>query len=388
MRPLLPLLLGSAALASSPANTSPVDRAAHTFTHPSAQTAVFVDQGRVLAMNSDEGAVVDFSSSRAPHVVKVSGKFRYPRVTVDGRVLALQLDFDRCRVVVWDLGKARAITALRGDFTKVFGCDDPFGTEFFFSTQFTPDGRFLLTLDSAGLRRWDARTGHLLRFRPGTFLTLSVSPDGRSVAALGGERRIELWTADLTRRLKATAPQPQTCLRGGMFPSETVWSPGSTHLAFSCDQDVRVWNVRTGGLRSLKRAGQREITDAPLFSPDGRFVVSDEDGGGVTVWNTDSGQRVGRVGPLKGGVQVTDVRITPAHLLLAALSDGRVARLDLAQGARPLPPLNLFSEGRSATSPGLWPSLAVSPDGSRLAVAAGDGRVMSVPLPLPENWKP
>ncbi|GAA5514884.1 hypothetical protein Dcar01_03648 [Deinococcus carri] len=378
MRRLLPLfLLAGIALAAPPMN-----RAAFLLKHPSAVTAVRADSSGVLAYDPDGGGIVALSIIGKDRSLKVPGKLRSPLVTPEGRVLAVQLDFDRCQVAVWDVTAGRKVTALNGALRQVLNCGQD--TEFIFSIQFTPDGRFLLTADLTGLRRWDARTGKLLRTLPGKFLDLHVSPDGRSVATVGEGYKVELWAADLSRRLGALPQQPSDCLRGsgGPWPGDAVWSPDSTRLAFSCDREVRVWNVAAGGLQSLKREGKREYSDAPNFSPDGRFVAADEDQFGVAVWRTGDGQRVTQLRLDSSGAQVTDVKITPQNLLLAAFDDGRLARLDLNQPGKVLPPLPLFTR----ESRFLWPTLAVSREGDRFAVAAGDGRVKFVPLPLPADW--
>ncbi|WP_019585084.1 WD40 repeat domain-containing protein [Deinococcus apachensis] len=369
---LLTLLLGSAALA---APLTPLQ----TATHPNAHWAFHVDSQKAVAVDYDGAAAVLFPRHGSPLMVKFTenGKLRAPLVTPEGRVLAVGLDFPRCEVAVWDVSGGRKVTALRGDFTKVFGCDRAEGTEFIFNTQFTPDGRFLLTQDAASLRRWDARRGTLLKNLPGTFLSVNVSPDGRRVAAISQNRRVEVWASDLSRRLKVTPPQPADCFRGpGAWPTEVNWSPDSTRLAFSCDREVRVWNVADGGLQSLGREARRESPDTPTFSPDGRFVVADEDQFGAAVWNVGNGQRVAQLRLDAPNVQVTDVKVTPQHLLLAALDDGRVVRLDLNRPAQALEPLVPFP-----SKPGLWPSLAVSREGDRLAVASGDGRLNIYALP-------
>lgn len=372
MRFLLPLLLALGTFAVA----APIQ----TVTHPNAKWAFYVDAQKAVAVDYDGAAAVIFPRQGAPRAVKVAGngKLRAPLVTPEGRILAVGLDFPHCEVAVWGVTAGRKMTALRGDdFTRVFGCDSE-GGEFIFGTQFTSDGRFLLTQDTEGLRRWDARTGRLLKTRPGKFFSLHVSPDGRSVATVGEGRRVELWTSDLSRRLKALPPQPSDCYQGpGAWPGNLSWSPDSTRLAYSCAREVRVWKVAAGGLQALKRERKVEGAEVPVFSPDGRFVVANEDQFGVAAWHVGSGRQVAQMRLDSAGAQVTDVKITPGGLLLAALRDGRLARLDLNQPARALPPLPLFSA--EDTFP--WPSLAVSPDGTRLAAASGDGRVAVWTLP-------
>lgn len=370
---LLPLSL---AVASSAQAAAPFPAPLQTLSHPQARWAVHVESQRTLAVDYGGAAAVLLPRQGSARAVKLpgNGKLRSPLVTPAGRTLAVQLAFDHCQVVVWDVTAGQRVTALRGDFTRIFGCDRPAGTEFSFGTHFTPDGRFLITRDDSGLRRWDARTGKLLRTLPGTFGSLDVSPDGRTLAALSSGRRVELWASDLGRRLEVTPRQPADCFR--TMGAGVAWSADSTKVAFSCDREVRVWNVAAGGLRSYLRENKRESPDTPVFSPDGQFVLANERQFGVAVWNVASGQRVAQLGTTGPSVQVTDMEVTPSNLLLAALDDGRLLRANLKQPAQALAPLRPFPDQAR-----LWPSLAVSREGDRLAVASGEGRLNVYALP-------
>lgn len=371
MRFLLPLGLLMTAASADASLAAPL----RSVTHPNARTALHVDRLRAVATDADGGAAVLVPRTGTPRSLKVPGKLWASVVTPPGRTLAAQLDFGKCQVAVWDVTAGQKVTALKGDFREVLACGRE--TEFVFDLQFTPDGRFLLTADQTGLRRWDARSGRLLRTLPGQFLSLGVSPDGRSVVTVGAQYRAEVWAADLSRRLKALPQQPADCYRGpGIWPGGLNWSPDSTKLAFSCDREVRVWNVTAGGIRSLRREGKREYPDAPIFSPDGRFVAADEDGFGVAVWQTGNGQRVTQIRLAAPQIQITDVEIAPNNVLYAAQTNGQVTRLDLIRRSPLLEPLTAFPN-----RPGLWPSLAVSRAGERLAVASGDGRLNVYALP-------
>ncbi|MDL2344287.1 WD40 repeat domain-containing protein [Deinococcus sp. MIMF12] len=376
----IPLAL-SLALVTAAQAAVPLPTPVQSMTHPNARTAQHVDRLRAVATDADGGAAVLVPRTGTPRTVRLprSSRLYSSLVTPGGRTLAVQVDYATCqvKVAVWNLTSGKVIAPLRGHFARALGCDRADGTDELFGTHFTPDGGFLITHSAAGLRRWDARGGQPLQALPGTFFNVSISPDGRSVAALAQNRRVEVWTSDLTRRLKVLPQQPADCFRAsGMFPSGVAWSADSTRLAFSCDREVRVWNVQAGGLRGLQREQKVDAPDAPTFSPDGRFVVADEDAAGVAVWNVASGQRVAQLKTPGPSVQVTDVEVTPGNMLFAALDDGRILRANLNQPAQVLEPLRPFPGGAR-----LWPTLAVSREGDRLAVASGDGRLNVYALP-------
>lgn len=370
------LTLGTLALAAPPLN-----RSAYLFSHPATRTPLAVGQNQITAFDPDGGSTVTFAGSSQPHALKLPGKLAWnPRLAPQG-VLAAQLDFAKCRVVLWNLSTQKAISTLQGDFKETFGCGRD-GTEFVFNSAFTADGKFFLAADHRGASRWDVRTGKRFNVRTGNWYSLDVSPDGKTVALLGEGRRIELWASDFSRRLKALPAQPATCLN--FMGARPNWSPDSRLLAFSCNGEVRVWNVQAGGLRSYQRAQENEYTEAPVFSPDSRFLVADEDGAGVEAWDVATGKRIANTGPVKG-TQVTDVVITKQNLVLAALQDGRLLSLDLQQLASAPSPIQVFEQPKTNAS--IWPRLTVNAEGTWFAMSDGQGQVKVVPLPLPDDWQ-
>ena len=374
MRKPLPFLVLCAltmALAAPPLN-----RAAYSFSHPAARTPLSVGEGRVTAFNPDDGTLVTFAGSSQPIVLKVSGKWAWkPQVTPQG-LLAAQLDFPRCRVVLWNLTTKKAGATLQGDFRQTFACGKD-GTGILFRTAFMPDGKSFLATDGQQVRRWDVRSGKLLSTRPGAWESLTLSPDGKMVALLNGDHRIELWSADLSRRLKATPVQPTNCLN--IMGAQVTWSGDSRLLAFSCQGEVRVWNVQAGGIQAYRRARTVEAPDAPVFSPDSRFMATGEAQHGLTVWNIGNEVPANIFSMESGRVQVTNVAFTRNNVVLAALSDGQL--LHLEQGRLKTYPV--FDAGEKA----LWPSLKVNPEGTWFAMTDGQGKVMVVPLPLPDDWQ-
>ncbi|WP_051935344.1 hypothetical protein [Deinococcus sp. YIM 77859] len=150
-----------------------------------------MDARQAVAVDDDGGAAVRLPRPGSPRAVKLSGELRSPLVTPQGRLLAVGLDFNRCTVAVWDVTASRAVTRLPGNFRPVLRCGQ--ATEFVFNPQFTPDGRFLLTQDETGLRRWDARGGRLLRALPGSFLNLSVSREWGWLTVTSGEGRLNIY---------------------------------------------------------------------------------------------------------------------------------------------------------------------------------------------------
>jgi len=200
------------------------------------------------------------------------------------------------------------------------------------------------------LRPKEARTRRLTLYMT---LALAVLSGCQSLAGRAPERLIQV---------------------GGSAGRVVAISPDDSLIAVgSLDGSVRIWDVRTGGLRGGWRAHQ-DTVNGIVFLDASRILTAGYDGR-VAAW-TRSGALL-REWPAGSAVTAVAAAL-PAGLVLTGHRDGRVRlwRLD----------------GRLA---GTWPAhrgavlaVAMRPDGRELASSGDDGRVMlwaatGSPVPLP-----
>jgi WD40 repeat protein len=204
-----------------------------------------------------------------------------------------------------------------------------------YEVTFSPDGRYLATAGNAlalesGLKVWDARTG---RRRPGFLqwggpvLCVAWSPDGRRLACGGLRQEVTVWEAASGEAALTLSGLQEgvTCL---------AWSPDGRRLAANGPEGaVRVWRLASPG-EGLALRGHRGSVTAVAFTPDGKRLFS------AGVERRPSHER------WLGEVRVWDM----------ATAEGRLAL-------------------SGAEQEGSIRSLALSPDGTRLATAHGDGTV-------------
>lgn len=303
--------------------------------------AEHVDYQRAVVSSPDDGTVTLIPRAGTPRTAEVgSGKVRSVHVTAPGRTLGLQLDFEACRVVVWDFTAGKAVTHLQGNFKEVLSCNRE--TEFHFHANFTPDGRFLLTADETGVRRWDARSGKLLGAQPGRAATVfvnEVTPEVVAVAVTEAGPQLQVWNSTLTRRVAALKTLPPTCLRN---PQPGVALFGTT-ATFSCRSEVQQWDWKTGKVLRLARQTPVDVFDETPRVYD-RYVALAEDGRGAALWDIRTGKRLIQV-KVPERVQVTDVAFAPGGFLIVARSDGKVQTYDAARQGRHLRTLDVFPQG-------------------------------------------
>jgi len=272
----------------------------------------------------------------------------------------------------------------------------------------SPDGRWLLTVCNYGARVWDAGTGQLIAHveHEGEIRSAFFSPDGQLFLTAGDDRTTRFWDA------KSGLPDGEP-LRHASAVNWAVFSPDGRRVATACQKDgAQVWDTKTrlpvGKLLS-HRASVRRVA----FSPDGTRVVTSSDEDVAQVWDSETGQPVGA--SLKHRSEVRFAVFSPDGRRVATASGDRSAQVWDATTGKPITPslvhqalvdiVRFSPDGRSVVSAGfdntarVWdaqtgapltpplphnhivPAVAFHPDGRQLLTASHDGAVRLWTLP-------
>src|SRR5262249_40649738 len=198
---------------------------------------------------------------------------------------------------------------------------------------FGPDGGWLVTGSDGDdrLRIWDVATARVrkeIRLPAVAFSSLTVSPDGRRVAATAFDRqrrgKHDLHVCDLASGERLFSAEGQAlayspdgrwlAVRGADFqtvlllaarthetvarfggPEDQVMSAtfsADSRMLASCSMDrtVRLWEIGTGACRELR--GHTDVVYAAAFHPDGTRLATAGRDRAVWLWDLATGQEV------------------------------------------------------------------------------------------------
>ncbi len=237
---------------------------------------------------------------------------------------------------------------------------------------FSPDGKLLATGDWDGNAKiWNVLTRKKIGELPKQELPvtgIAFSPDGKLAATTTGNYKesnkagtVKLWNTETWNEI-ANLPGPTKKMRPVAFSPD-----GRTLIAGGTQNELLVYDVPNKKLAARVPMGT-EI-DALAFLPDSRTAVVGRYDGKVELWNVQSRQRLANYEGHSRSADpkrryVYDVGVSPDGSVVASASaDGHV-KLWPTSDLPPIPALVEFSIEKAEPF-----SVAVSPDGSRLAVA-------------------
>ena len=236
------------------------------------------------------------------------------------------------------------------------------------SSEFSPDGRQIVTTDDRAAQVWDAQTGKLSFTLPhdGTVYDAVYSADGAKLVVAGGTGTVKIWDAAngrLVRELRRTGTAPRyyavAMSPDGRFVAAIdtrgavahVWDAASGEpiaeinndasefpaIALSADgrwlattggDDVRVFDMQTRR-QTVTIRGPRIHSLA--FDPTGTRLLTGAATGDVAIWSVPSGARIQHLRDVRDPVEA--VAFSPDGRLAAAGSrDGAMQIWRAASG--------------------------------------------------------
>ena len=367
------------------------------------RSLAFSNSGALVAAGTDSGIIQlwDAATGRQKATLRGhSAAVNCVSFSPDGATLAS--GSSDSTVKFWDVADGRVKSEIKAMSSK----DEP---EEVHCVRFSPDGRTL----AAGSRRfqygvwtprirlWDVATGEERAMRRGkhrtwtggtadqrgtgftepSFVVLCVrfSPDGSTLASVGGDTRLRLW--DVSRRREKEDSLTERLHRVSCLS----FSPDGKTLACGSLQGngmaIKLWDLDNGREKATLE-GHLAMVRSICFSPDGKTLVSGCVNGTIKLWDVETGQAKTTLrGHSKG---VHSLCFSPNGTALASGSDDNTLKLwefpAELPSARPIKHARAkdLTSGRQASgaaSSNYLAGLAFSPDGRTLvSVRAEEGQ--------------
>ena len=259
---------------------------------------------------SQDVTVPNFSLSSKHSVLSIS-------FSPDGQTLASGSRDKTIRL--WDVGTGKHLKTLKGHKGSVT------------SVSFSPDGKTLVSGSTdQTVRLWDLhrkprfwdviKDSHLKIFKghTGAVLSVSFSPDGKTLASGGSDGAVRLWHADTGTLLKAST--------GHIGSVECVhFSPDGKTLASGCvGGAVRLWSTNTGNLLKAFHTHTGAVLSVS-FSPNGKQIASLDTSHSIRLWSADTGNLLKILKGHKGSV--LSISFSPdGETLVSSSEDGTLLK--------------------------------------------------------------
>jgi hypothetical protein len=221
---------------------------------------------------------------------------------------------------------------------------------------FSMDGRIQVIADSAAvLRVLEAETGRTLRFierTPPVDSQLSsldqpvLTADGALLVVRNGDTQLGVW--------ETAGGQLVGTHAFGRFEI----SPDGRHIAVLSEGALSLAPVQSAGEAVVLANDVELMSDAVMFSPDGRWLVARASGGDTFVWRVEDGKRIAR---LRHPAHYDPLAFDRSGNLLATVGDDGVAVWRLPEAKLQL---------RMPWTAGPIAAIAWHPDGEHLALAS------------------
>jgi WD40 repeat protein len=341
--------------------------------------SLYGEGGSVLELwNASTGKFIRSLNSQCSTVNSVS-------FSANGKLLA-DGGWWPTKLEVWEVSTGKQVASLATGINSVS------------SVKFAPTGTILAAGGYCGstcLELWDAATEKLIRSLNTVateVVSLSFSPDGKSLAAGGYENTASQYNSGTAEVWDVSSGKLDTSLQSGStFVGSLAYSPDGTTIAVTSsplrsDSDVTLWSASTYNLVATLQDYPSRVAGVLAFAPNGKSLSTFAD---VYIGYTATSYTQFVSWDLPAGNQAIAFTTEPynqANAVTFSPDGKRIAlggfQVSAERGGGWIGVWNSETKELTAsfnsTSPYTVTSVAISPDGSLLADAAGSAQYGSV----------
>jgi WD40 repeat protein len=226
----------------------------------------------------------------------------------------------------------------------------------------SPNGKYIAAVfPFSTIKVWDAETGTemvTLRGNEARVLSAIFSPDGKRLASRNADKTIDAFDTETGEKVLT--------LRGHEdWVTDMAFSPdGKRIISGDTNGRVKVWDMESG-IEVMTLSGHKKVIECVVFSPDGKRIASASYDGTAKIWDGITGSELLTLGGHKD--MVHSVAFSPDGKRIISGSLDRTVRIwDAATGTELLNLHAGFGVG----------NIAFSPDGRTIAAATLEGSIL------------
>jgi len=230
------------------------------------------------------------------------------------------------------------------------------------SVSFSPDGKTLASgSEDKTIKLWDITTGKEISTLNGhskPVASVSFSPDGKTLASGSYNNIIKLWDITTGKEIRTLQGHSSSVLSVSFSPD------GKTLASGSYDNTIKLWDITTGKeIRTLQ--GHSDLVRSVRFSPDGNTLASGSGDKTIKLWDITTGKEIRTLEGHSEGFW--SVSFTPDGKTLASGNDDKTIKLwDITTGKE----IRTLQGHSNAVL-----NVSFSPDGKTLASGSEDNTI-------------
>lgn len=177
------------------------------------------------------------------------------------------------KLLLWDIEKGTKIGSMVGHENAIDSCG------------FSSDGRRIVSGSLDGtLKIWDVETCLELSTLYGhnsSILSCTFSQGDQQIVSGSSDGTLKIWDADYVG-VNVTPKAHSMIVRFCKF------SPDARHIVSIDTINLKIWDIESNNEEFSATEDGGELIDSCEFSPDGRHIVTDDIGGFIVIWDTES----------------------------------------------------------------------------------------------------